>query len=80
MPRMHSICHVSFFHNQVNGRDDFKNDLKKSGTDIGAKLVYGPNREMVQNVGTKSIFTPLFSTALSLIGCATTHLHVNLIN
>ena len=43
-------------------------EIKKSGTDIGVKSVYGPNREMVQNVGTKSVFTSLFSTALSLIG------------
>ena len=54
---MHSICHISFFRNQVDGKDDFKNDFEKSRTDIGAKSVYGPNREMAQNVGTKSVFT-----------------------
>ena len=27
-------------------------------TNLGAKSVYGPNREMAQNVGTKSAFMP----------------------
>ena len=35
MPPMHSVCHISFFHNRVDGRDDFE----KSRTDIGAKSI-----------------------------------------
>ena len=52
-----SVCHINFFRNRVDSRDDFKNDFKKSGTDIGEKSIYGSNREITQNVGTKSVFT-----------------------
>jgi len=34
-----SVCHVNFFRNRVDGKDDFKNDFEKSGIDIGAKSV-----------------------------------------
>ena len=57
----HSICHVIGFHYLDDGRDQFKNDFKKSRTDLGAKSVYGPNREITQNVGTKSVFTPILN-------------------
>ena len=60
MPPGIFVCHLSFFRNWVDGRDHFKNDFKKSRIDLGAKSVYGPNREMTQNVGTKSVFTPFF--------------------
>ena len=42
MPRQqpeHSVCHVIGFRYLDDGRDQFKNDLKKSGTDLGAKSV-----------------------------------------
>ena len=55
---MKSVCHFSIFRNWVDSRDHFKNDLKKSRTNLGAKSVYEPNREMARNVGTKSAFTP----------------------
>ena len=55
---MHSVRHLRFFCYWVDGSDHFKNDLKKSGTNLGAKSVYGSNREMAQNIGTKSVFTP----------------------
>ena len=59
MPPMHFVCHLRFFHYWVNGKDHLKNDLKKkSRIDLRAKSVYGPNREMTQNIGTKSAFTP----------------------
>ena len=31
MPPMHSVCHINFFHNRVDGRDDFKNDFENQG-------------------------------------------------
>ena len=52
------VCHLNFFRNWVDGRNHFKNDFKKSGTNPGAKSVQGPNRKMAQNVGTKSVFMP----------------------
>ena len=59
---VHSVCYLRFFCYWVDGRDHFKNDLKKSGTDLGAKSIYESNREMAQNVGTKSAFkTKIFS-------------------
>ena len=39
MPPMHFVCHLRFFRYLVDGRDHFKNDCKKSRTDLGAKLV-----------------------------------------
>ena len=57
MPPMHFVCHLIFFRYWVDSRDHLKNDFKKSRIDLGAKLVYGPNREMTQNIGTKSAFT-----------------------
>ena len=39
MPSMHSVCHLRFFCYWVDGRDHFKNDFKKSRTDLGAKSV-----------------------------------------
>ena len=35
----HVVCNLSFFRNWVEGRDHFKNDLKKSGTDLETKSV-----------------------------------------
>ena len=35
----HSVCHVIGFHYLDDGRDQFKNDFKKSMTDLGAKSV-----------------------------------------
>ena len=29
-----------------------------SGTDLEVKSIWGPNRKMAQNVGTKNVFTP----------------------
>ena len=55
-----SVYHVSLFRDPVDGKDDFKNDFEKSRTDIKAKSVYGPNRKIAQNVGTKNIFTPIY--------------------
>ena len=47
-----------------------KTILKKSGTDLGAKSIYGPNRKMTQNVGTKSAFMPkLFDILLTKMQC-----------
>ena len=60
MPSGIFVCHLSFFRNWVDGRDHFKNDFKKSRIELGAKSVYGPNREMTQNVGIKSVFMPFF--------------------
>ena len=37
MPPMHSVCHLRFFCYRVDGRDYFKNDFKKSRTDLGTK-------------------------------------------
>ena len=39
MPPMHSICHLRFFCYWVDGKDHFKNDFKKSRTDLEAKSV-----------------------------------------
>ena len=39
MPPMHSVCHFRFFCYWVDGNDHFKNDFKKSRTDLGAKSV-----------------------------------------
>ena len=39
MPPMHSICHLRFFYYWVDGNDYFKNDFKKSKTDLGTKSV-----------------------------------------
>ena len=36
---MHSVYHLRFFCYWVNSKDHFKNDFKKSRTDLGAKLV-----------------------------------------
>ena len=58
MPPMHSVCHFRFFCYWVDRMDHFKNNFKKSRTDLRAKSVQGLNREMTQNVGTKSAFTP----------------------
>ena len=54
---MHSVCHLRFFCNWVDGEDKNKNDFLKSRNDVGAKSIYGPNRESAQNIGTKSAFT-----------------------
>ena len=35
----HAVCHLSFFRDWVDSRDHFKNDFKKSGTYLEAKLV-----------------------------------------
>ena len=43
----HAVCHLNFFRNWVDRKDHFKNNFKKLGIDLGAKLVYGPNREMI---------------------------------
>ena len=58
MPPMHFVCHLWFFYYCVDGRNHFKNNFKKLRTDLRAKSVLGPNREMAQNVGTKSAFMP----------------------
>ena len=55
----HAVCHLNFFRNWVDGRDQNRIDFLISGIDLGAKSVYGPNQEMTQNVGTKSAFTPI---------------------
>ena len=39
MPHMHSVCHFKFFCYCDDGRDNFKNDFKKSRIDLRAKLV-----------------------------------------
>ena len=39
MPPMHSVCQIRFFCYWVDGKDHFKNDFKKSRTDLGAKSV-----------------------------------------
>ena len=39
MPSMHFVCHLKFFCYWVDGKDHFKNDFKKSRTDLGAKSV-----------------------------------------
>ena len=39
MPPMHPVCHIKFFCYQVDGRDHFKNDFKKSRTGLGVKSV-----------------------------------------
>jgi len=36
-PPIHSVCHLKFFCYRVDGRDHFKNDFKKSRTDLRAK-------------------------------------------
>ena len=56
MPPDTSVCHLSFFCNWVDDRDYLKNDLKKSWTDLGVKLIQELNQEITQNVGTKSAF------------------------
>ena len=53
---MHSICYLRFFCSWIDGRDHFK----KSRTKLGAKSIYGPNQEITQNVGTKSVFTHIY--------------------
>ena len=58
MPPMHFVCHLRFFYYCVDDRNHFKNNFKKLRTNLRAKLVLGPNREMAQNVGTKSAFMP----------------------
>ena len=35
----YAICHLSFFRNWVDGRDHFKNDLKKLRSDLEAKSI-----------------------------------------
>ena len=39
MPPMHSVCQIRFFCYWVDGKDHFKNDFKKSRTDLRAKSV-----------------------------------------
>ena len=37
MSPMHSVCHFRFFCYRVDGKDHFKNDFKKSRTNLRAK-------------------------------------------
>ena len=72
MPPMHFVRHFRFFCYWIDGKDHFKNDLKKSRTDLGAKSVQRLNQEITQNVGTKSAFTlqkKNCATVLNLILC-----------
>jgi len=39
MPPMHFVCHLRFFCYRVDGKNHFKNDLKKSMTDLEAKSI-----------------------------------------
>ena len=57
---MYSVCNLRFFCYWFDSRNQNKNDFLKLGTDLGAKSIYGPNRESAQNIGTKSAFSPFF--------------------
>ena len=46
MPPMHFVCHLRFFYYCVDDRNHFKNNFKKLRTNLRAKSVLGPNREM----------------------------------
>ena len=39
IPPMYFVCHLRFFCYWVDDRDHFKNDFKKSRTDLGAKSI-----------------------------------------
>ena len=60
MHTMYSVCNLRFFCYWFDSRNQNKNDFLKLGTNLGAKSIYGPNRESAQNIGTKSAFSPFF--------------------
>ena len=60
MQTVYSVCHVCIFCYWVDDRDQNKNDFLKSRTELRVKSIQGPNRELVQNAGTKSAFSPLY--------------------
>ena len=50
---MHFIYHLRFFCYWVNSKDHFKNDFKKSRTDLGAKLVRDQIKKFPKMQGSK---------------------------
>ena len=54
----HIVCHVCIFCLWIDCKDQNKIDFLISRIDLEAKSVYGPYREMAQNVEIKNAFTP----------------------